>query len=493
MSVMDRLWFHVFEYTPQKKTAMINLLNLIPSYKTDGFEIYKFDTFTYYFIRLDYEQTDLVKEICLLRYMGQRNIGKININITSDKTYIYYMRPNNIDTALTYKILTIECAEQIITDVGAAICYLHQKNIAHMNIVLTNISIYCTLKTMYVNLINFNKSSMAIPIKPQLESKFDIKCPPDSARHKIRYTGIKYNIQMPPEVLCDKPLNVKIDIWMYGCIMMYLLADKHICDFIWDTYECDDLSPESTYCHPYTNRIITCDMAKKYLNVVRNESLINDVVNKILDNSSKNLFGQLTNSKQALYKILIRLCLHPNPNKRLSSTAIRHSLQISVNQIFYGSFWTYKCHLQRRKNGYKNNFIVETDREDHIYIIRDISNTKKSFIMERNILLEEDHITENIDSLWDMFESTLDTRHLHNMTVQLFSEFAFRVSILNSDNIWLYLLCCKFLTHNMYYKTIGLTEFMTEEGDSSDINEMRLNITIILTTLRFDILNEYFW
>lgn len=492
LSIKSCLWFDVFSYVLMNKTELIDLMDLKLHSKTVGIEIYKLESKTICFVRLDYENMNIIREIALLQYMGQRNISRMNhINITKNKKYIYYLQSTQKHTLLNH-IIDITEIEKIMNDLGAAICYLHHINVVHENITLDNVLI----QSQTASLINFNRCKKIIPHKPLIESKFDLTYNPMLSKKDFLRNEIT-SIQMPPEILTNKSCSVKVDIWMYGCIMLYLLTGKHLCDIVLDHISKKSFSlnhdPSSkAYYHPYTKKMISSDTVQKYLEIIQNKSMIDDLVNVIF-NDTDSILNQFTISRQGLYKTLIRLSLHPNPIKRLSSKAIRNSLKISFEQIYRGPYWIFKKHQRRRQNGYKGNYVIEYDNINYIQIIRDLVTNKKLFILERNHCLTDDDIITNLDSLWDMFESTPDSKHLHNMTVLLFTEFAFRTSSLDSDNIWYYLIGCKFLTHNLYHNLIGLVKFMKIENERCDMDVMRALITDILTTLQFDPFNEYIW
>jgi serine/threonine protein kinase len=126
------------------KTEMIRLMKL-KQYRNTGkeIEIYNFGLKLCYFIHLDYDDMSIMREIFLLRYMGQQNIQKMHfVNLTKDRQHIYY---TNYVKNVSMKIsdVNLKQAEKIMMDVGAAMCYLHHKNIIHENITLNNITKFC--------------------------------------------------------------------------------------------------------------------------------------------------------------------------------------------------------------------------------------------------------------------------------------------------------------------------------------------------------------
>lgn len=508
---MSNLWFDIFSYLPQNKSDIVDTINLKLTNTTSEYELYEFSSHNRVvlckFIPLQYAHMSIIREVSTLSYIRHKNICNIRrINFTKDKQYIYYTyfpcRP-----CTEVKSLTVEHVDQILQDIGAAMCYLHHKHIVHGNIAFDTIHINkataALMKKIYVKAIltDFSQSIKIIPRQPLLESKFDWKYIPKNASKSL-------NLQVPPEILLNQPYNNKVDTWMYGCVMLYFLTGEHLCESIWK-YAKHDKIHSACHCIDKVNverfsqnrdnevdslyfngKKIERDLVNQYLIVIKNEKMLMTVINDIFTNTT-GVLTLMEPDRRGLYEMLIRLCLNPNPEKRLISSALKHSLPIPWTKIYREPYWMYQKRLQRKQYNMKQNYIVEFMIDDYINIIRDFHN--KSFILERNTLLTSDDLIENIDSLWDAFEDTPDSKHLHNLTVALFIDFASRITILDANNIWLYIISCKFLTYNMYISLLDLSSFMAIEDEGYTYSDMQCAITHIVKSLRFNILNEFYW
>ena len=534
---MSHLWFEIFSYWPQNKSDIIDTINLKPlrsdrpqQSNTSEYELYEFSSrdriAVCKFIPLEYAHMAIIQEVCVMNYIQHNNICNIKrIYFTKDKKYIYYTYFPCI--AVDTNSLTAIHVNQILQDIGAAMCYLHHKNIVHGNIAFDTVHINKAVnkvtKKTYVKAIltDFSQSVKVIPRRPLLEAKFDWKYLPNTTP----------NLQVPPEVLLNHPCNTKVDTWMYGCLMLYFLTDKHLCESIWKYIKstCSDCPDSSSARIPgcsnstfsrirgargirgdsssknpekltgskpfkpvlyFNGKKIEHSLVTQYLTVIQNETMLVNIVNDIFANTTGPL-KSLEPDRRGLYEMLIRLCLNPNPEKRLISSALKHSLPIPWTKIYREPYWMSQKRRRRKQYNMKQNYIVEFMIDDYINIIRDFHN--KSFILERNMLLTNDDLIENIDILWDIFEGTPDSKHLHNLTVALFIDFASHVTILDADNIWMYMICCKFLTYNMYVSPLDLSSFMTIEDECYTLSVMQRAITHILKSLRFNILNEFYW
>ncbi len=437
----------------------------------DNCECINVHKYLYRFVKLDYNNPTWLREFGIFNYTGHKYmLRSSNVNYTSDG-YVYYstFSYDTMDTFLgKYKI-----NDKIITkfcfEIGSAIGYMNYRNII-CGITMNNIGIIQYKNDYKFILTSFNRSKKIIPTRPILQTKYDFKCKFDST----------YDFKSswpPPEYIMGQDMTVKSDMWQFGCILLLLLCKLNLADAI-TMYNSQ---------HKFTKLTDSRDV---YIFAIKKSKLLCKIIKSSFDNNILLADLHYNSTRLDLYKTLICLCLKPNYKKRLTSRAIAITFMVPNNLYFYELPYIYKQRLRDNINVNVQCYKRKVVLPENIDIIFELVSIKEQYVLKNNPNLTGDDISMAIDMLWDEFRETPDNIHLHNSTVILFINFCHRTTIVNEDNIWLYMMMCKFIVQNLYGTIINISQFAMGQFEIDESSEA---ISFILITIRFKIISDIRW
>nr|XP_027198041.1 calcium-dependent protein kinase 3-like [Dermatophagoides pteronyssinus] len=155
-------------------------------------------------------------EVRLLRTLDHPHIIKI-IDVYEDYQNLYIIQDMCTGGELSrrvksaaekQKILTESYVKEIMQQALRAICYIHDRNIAHKDLKPDNILFADKDLHSSIKIIDFG-----------LSERFNPSCP-------VSQNAAGTILFMAPE-LFHKQVTVKCDIWSLGCLMYYLLTNRH--------------------------------------------------------------------------------------------------------------------------------------------------------------------------------------------------------------------------------------------------------------------------
>ncbi len=438
----NEIWMAILKYIQLPKDLIISMLNM----KKQDVTTYIHGKYLFKFIKPNYDNSSWVRELGILNFLGHKHIIRLSrINSTSDD-YIYYSKFHYTTIAT---LDTTNINEQFIIkfcrDIGSAIAYMHRKDIICGAVSLRDIGMTEYESKYKFTLTNLSCAKKIVSTCPIKQSKYDYSC------------NYVYLVDNPPPEMFENSFraSVKIDMWYFGCTLLYLLCKSTLRDII-------------SYCvQSYQHTICNGDLMKK---------VIDYAINKITIQEIKNNSDRL-----ALYKLTLYLLLHPNPKDRLSSRGLTIIFDTPDQLVFYDLPYVYRRRMRDLINVSRKCYEIETVMPEHLDVIIDLATFKADHIISKNKGLELEDISVAIDMILDSSDET-DTKYLHNFVVVLFVNFAHRTSNLTSDNIWNYMMGCEFIVHNMY----GSLEDITPSLKRDIISE-------ILLTLKFILISDLRW
>ncbi len=487
-----RLWSKIINYSLLSKPIIINLLNMS---STDA-ETYtscrklcnnctcKTNKYIYKFVKLDYT-ADWLKKIGILNYLGHPHVQKLSrVHFTKDN-YIYYSTPYfapvNIEhpmDAANLRFVDDNFIQKFIHDIVSAMAYLHQRNIIHGNISLSNTGRIEKSNGDYkLILTNFVDAKKIIPKQPILSSKYFYTC--DYTLSQSQYN----NRQLPPELTKvhtehTTTGSVKQDVWSFGCILLYLFCKKQLIEII------EEYSIKNNLCHTYmdvvTNDTLLSTIITDAINVAINTKVVPQIMYKDPD-------------ILPLYRLAIILSLKININDRITSKGLARLFDIDSKLIYWDEWNTYIKKQTDILNVLQQCYVTRFIKEDFITIITNLRKFKLEHVISKNKLCNGDIIEEHIDMLWDTFDITPEIRYLYNSVIILFVNLAHRINYISPNNIWLLIMGCKFIVINIHVKLTDVQQFIKDNQESFTEIEFKSTVTSVLKSTKFNFISDIRW
>lgn len=431
--------------------------------------------YLYRFIKLDYSNPSWLREFGIFNYTGHKYmLRSSNVNYTSDG-YIYYstFSYDTMDTFLAKTEINNEIITKFCFEIGSAIGYMNHRNIIY-GITMDNIGVIVYKNDYKFILTSFSRSKKIIPTRPILQTKYDFKCKFDST----------YDFKSswpPPEYIMNEDMTVKSDMWQFGCILLLLLCKINLLDAIM----------AYNFQHKFTKLTDSRDV---YLFAIAKDKLLDKLIKSSFEVALKaNIIPadiHRNSTRFELYKTLICLCLKSNYKRRLTSRAIAITFMAPNNLYFYELPYIYKQRLRDNININEQCYKRRVILPENIDIIFELASVKEQYVLKNNPDLTGDDISTAIDMLWDEFRETPDNIHLHNTTIILFINFCHRTTIVTEDNIWLYIMMCKFIVQTLYGNIINISQFAMGQFEVDESSEA---VSFILATVRFKIMSDIRW